>query len=98
MANANPYLILRRVRDSVIVQLRQLFSASNNTAVSPAFQYTYVESAASGYVQFFGNPSNGDTFVIGGNTITFVTGAPSGLQVHIGISQQATLANIPEVM
>lgn len=94
MANSNPYLILRRVRDSVILQLRQLFSPANNTAVIPPFQYNYIESAASGFIHFYGNPSNGNTFTIGTNTITFVTGAPVGLQVHIGVTQQITLANL----
>lgn len=92
MANSNPYLILRRCRDSVIKSLRELFSPENNTAV-PNFEYSYLESYASGTVQFFGNPTNGDTFTIGVNTITFVTGSPTGLQVQIGITQQITLAN-----
>lgn len=94
MANANPYLILRRVRDSVILQLRQLFSPANNAAVVPPFQYNYIESVATGFIQFYGNPSNGNTFIVGTNTITFVTGAPVGLQVQIGISQQITLSNL----
>ena len=94
MANSNPYLILRRCRDATILQLRQLFSPANNTAVVPPFQYNYVETAASGNVKFYGNPSNLDTFTIGTNTITFVTGAPSGLQVQIGLTQQITLANL----
>lgn len=94
MANSNPYLILRRVRDSVILQLRQLFSPANNSAVVPSFQYNYIESAATGYIQFYGNPINNDTFTIGTNAITFVTGAPVGLQVQIGLTQQITLANL----
>lgn len=94
MANSNPYLILRRVRDSVILQLRQLFSPANNTAVVPPFQYNYIETVSTGYIQFFGNPVNLNTLSIGGNTITFVTGAPIGFQVQIGLTQQITLANL----
>lgn len=94
MANSNPYLILRRVRDSVILQLRQLFAPANNTAVVPPFQYNYIESAATGFIQFYGNTSAGNTLTIGTNTITFVAGAPVGLQVQIGATQQITLANL----
>jgi hypothetical protein len=94
MANSNPYLILTRVRTSVIKQLRNLFSPVNNSVVSPTFKYPYLESAATGFIQFYGNPVNGNTFTIGANTLTFVTGVPVGLQVQIGISQQVTLANL----
>jgi hypothetical protein len=94
MANANPYLVLRRTRDSVIKQLRQLFAPSANTFVSPAFKYPYLESSSNGNVLFYGNPSNGNTLVIGVNIITFVSGSPSGLQVHIEVTQQGTSANL----
>lgn len=93
MTNSNPYLILRRVRDSVIKQLRILFSPTNNSAV-PSFAYNYFETAATGSITFYGNPSNGNTLTIGTNVITFVTGAPVGLQVQIGGTQQITLANL----
>jgi hypothetical protein len=85
--NRNPYLILRRCRDATILQLRQLFSPANNTAV-PNFQYAYVESAATGYIQFYGNPVLNDTLTIGTNIITF------GVTVVIGATQQITLANL----
>jgi hypothetical protein len=92
MANANPYLILRRVRDSVILELRELFAPANNTAVVPPFQYNYIETKSTATLVFYGNPMNNDTVTIGTNVITFVTGVPAGLQVKIGVSQQATLA------
>jgi len=94
MANANPYLILTRVREAVILELREIFAPRHNTAVVPPFEYPYIESAATGSVQFYGNPANLDTFMIGTNIITFVTGAPVGLQVQIGLTQQITLANL----
>jgi hypothetical protein len=94
MANSNPYLILRRVRDSVIRNIRDLFRPENNLAVVPTFKYNYIESMATGFIAFYGNPSNGNTFTIGANTLTFVTGAPVGLQVQIGLTQQITLANL----
>ena len=94
MANSNPYLILRRVRDQTIKNLRRIFAPESNLAVTPTFTYPYFESASTGTITFYGNPSNGNTLTIGLNTITFVTGAPVGLQVHIGISQQVTLANL----
>lgn len=94
MANSNPYLILTRVRNAVILQLRQLFSPANNAAVVPPFEYSYVETAASSTLGFYGNPANSDTITIGTNVITFITGSPVGLQVHIGATQQITLANL----
>lgn len=93
MANANPYIILRRIRDSVIKQLRDLFRPENNTFVVPAFKYNYIETASKGFFQFFGTPINNDTVTIGAVTITFVTGAPSGNQVQIGLTQIQTQAN-----
>jgi len=93
MANANPYLILTRARNAVILQLRQLFAPANNTAVVPAFKYNYIETTANSVLGFYGNPLNNDTITIGTNTITFVTGVPVGLQVKIGATQQITLAS-----
>lgn len=92
MANVNPYLILTRVRNSVIQELRDIFSPANNTAV-PNFAYNYVETSAGATLGFYGNPMNGDTITIGANLITFVTAAPAGLQVQIGATQNITLAN-----
>ena len=92
MSNSNPYLILTRVRNAVIQELRDLFSPANNTAV-PDFAYKYIETSAGSTLGFYGNPLNGDTITIGSNVITFVTGVPVGLQVKIGGTQQITLAN-----
>jgi len=85
--NSNPYLILTRVRNAVILELREIFVPRHNLAV-PNFEYPYIESAATGSVQFYGNPAVNDTFVIGLNTITF------GVTVPIGLTQQITLANL----
>jgi hypothetical protein len=94
MVNANPYLILTRVRTSVIRELKEIFAPRHNTSVVPPFEYNYIESASTATLNFYGNPSNGDTFTIGTNVITFVTATPSGLQVKIGLTQQITLANL----
>jgi len=94
MANANPYLILTRVRNSVIQELRDIFSPANNTAVVPPFEYNYVETTASATLGFYGNPANNDSITIGSNLITFVIAAPVGSQVQIGVTQQVTLANL----
>jgi hypothetical protein len=94
MTNSNPYLILTRVRTAVIKELKDIFSPGNNAAVVPPFEYNYVESSATSSLGFYGNPLNGDTFSIGANTITFVTGTPVGLQAKIGATQQITLANL----
>jgi len=93
MANANPYLILTRARNAVILQLRELFSPANNAAVVPPFKYNYIESTATSILGFYGNPLNNDTITIGSNVITFVTGVPAGLQVKIGATQAITLAS-----
>lgn len=93
MANSNPYLILTRVRNAVIQELRDIFSPANNAAVVPPFEYNYIETSASTSLGFYGNPANNDTFTVGTNVITFVTGIPVGLQVKIGATQQITLAN-----
>lgn len=93
MANANPYLILTRARNAVILQLRELFSPANNAAVVPPFKYNYIESTANSVLGFYGNPMNNDTITIGTSVITFVAGVPVGLQVKIGATQQITLAN-----
>jgi hypothetical protein len=91
--NSNPYLILTRVRNAVILELREIFAPRHNTAV-PNFEYPYIETASSATLQFYGNPVNGNTIIIGTNPITFVTAAPTGLQVLIGATQQITLANL----
>jgi hypothetical protein len=94
MANSNPYLILTRVRTSVIRELKEIFAPRHNTAVVPPFQYNYIETASSANLTFYGNPANGDTFTIGTNVITFVNMTPTGLQVKIGATQQITLASL----
>lgn len=43
-------------------------------------------------IVFTGIPANGNTVVINGTTITFVTGTPSGNQVQIGASAALTAA------
>src|ERR1700676_1848739 len=92
MANSNPYLILTRTRNAVITELRDIFASSNNTAVSPAFEYKYIETASAANLQFYGNPFSGDTITIvtslGTNVITF------GTDVAIGLTQHITLANL----
>jgi len=92
MANSNPYLILRRVRDQVILNLRRLFIPSNNLVV-PNFRYKYLESPATGTIRFVSNPSNLNTIIVNGVIITFVTGIPSGNEVKIGVTQVITQAN-----
>ena len=76
------------MRDSVILELRELFSPQNNTAVVPPFEFNYIESAATGSIMFYGNPSIGNMLTIGLNNITF------GTDVAIGATQQITLANL----
>ena len=93
MTNANPYLILTRVRTAVIRELKEIFAPRHNTGVVPPFEYNYIESSATATLGFYGNPSNGDTVIIGTNIITFVTITPFGMQVQIGATQQNTLAN-----
>ena len=98
MANSNPYLILTRVRNAVILELREIFAPRHNTAVVPPFEYNYLETASSATLQFYGNPLNLDTITIGTlllpQIITFVTAAPTGFQVQIGPTPQITLANL----
>lgn len=47
---------------------------------------------ASGTIQLTGNPANGNTVVIQGTTVTFVSGTPSGNQVQIAGSAALTSA------
>jgi hypothetical protein len=54
--------------------------------------------AASGSVTFARNPSNNETLVINGATLTFVTGTPTGDQVKIGDTLGDTVANAAAVM
>lgn len=50
---------------------------------------------ASGTITLSGQPTNGDTVVIDGTTVTFVTGTPSGNQVQISAVDDAhTSANL----
>jgi len=88
MANSNPYLILTRVRNAVITELRDIFAPQNNLAVVPPFEYNYIETASAATLQFYGNPLTNDTITIGVNVITF------GVDVVIGLTQQITLANL----
>jgi len=46
---------------------------------------------AYGNVYFFLNPTNGSTLVVNGVTITFTTGATSGLSIHIGADIATTI-------
>lgn len=45
---------------------------------------------ASGTITLTGNPANGNTIVIKGTTVTFVSGTPTGNQVQIGVDEDAT--------
>lgn len=47
---------------------------------------------ASATIELTGNPANGNTVVIQGTTVTFVSGTPSGNQVQIGADAAATAA------
>jgi hypothetical protein len=47
-----------------------------------------------GVFTFMGNPVNGDTLILNGTVVIFVTGTPSGSQVQIGSSLTNTLANL----
>lgn len=49
---------------------------------------------AAATVTLTGNPANGNTVVIQGTTVTFVTGTPTGNQVLIGADAAATAANL----
>lgn len=51
-------------------------------------------TAASGAITLNSNPANNDTVTIGGTAVTFVTGTPTGSQVQIGASANATAANL----
>lgn len=61
----------------------------------------YVESdttgegvKATGTVTLAVNPNNNDTLTLNGTVITFVSGTPTGSQVKIGASKEATAANL----
>lgn len=62
--------------------------------VPEQFNNVAAATPATDTVTFSGNPANNDTLTIAGTTITFVTGAPSALQVQIGGTQAITLANL----
>lgn len=49
---------------------------------------------ATGNISFSGQPANNDTITLNATVVTFVTGAPSGSQVQIGIDLAHTLANL----
>lgn len=49
---------------------------------------------ASGTVTFSGNPSNNDTLTLNGVVITFKSSSPTGNQVLIGSTKEATAANL----
>lgn len=49
---------------------------------------------ASGTITIDTQPDNGDSIVIKGTTVTFVTGTPSGNQVQIGADEAGTAANL----
>ena len=51
-------------------------------------------TAATGSATFSANPAANDTLTIAGTAVTFVSSAPSGLQVLIGSTLAQTLANL----
>lgn len=67
-----------------------------NTSAAGSFNIELIELAepANGTITFSGNPSNADTLTVNGTLITFVTGTPSGSQVKIGASKEATAINL----
>jgi hypothetical protein len=67
-------------------------------AASGKFGNSATGLAASGSVTFARNPSNNETLVINGATLTFVTGTPTGDQVKIGDTLGDTVANAAAVM
>jgi uncharacterized protein (UPF0333 family) len=52
----------------------------------------FAPPTALGSATFAAQPANNDTLTIGGTTVTFVTGAPTGDEVTIGATLAATLA------
>lgn len=53
---------------------------------------------ASGVLTFAGNPANGETIAINGVTFTFVTGASTATNVHIGASKDLTAVELAAVL
>lgn len=51
-----------------------------------------------GAFRFSGQPSNGQTITINGQTITFVTSGATGLQVNIGGNLSTTMTNLANVL
>ena len=47
--------------------------------------------AATGYIDFAANPSDGDTITLGGDTWTFVSGAPTGDETRIQTTATQTI-------
>jgi hypothetical protein len=55
---------------------------------------TGIGTNAIGSVTLSSNPANNDTLTVNGTLITFVTGTPTGSQVKIGASANATAGNL----
>lgn len=79
LAGGNGGLLLTRVTDGTDV-------AASSTVTVPAI-------AATGSATFAGQPTASDTITIGGSAVTFVSAITTGLQILIGASLPATLAN-----
>jgi|GEM_PF-1388279 len=88
-------------RGHIWVKPQGLVAANDAAFYDPAtgrFGNSASGLAASGWVTFARNPSNNETLVINGATLTFVTGTPTGDQVKIGDTLGDTLANAAAVM
>ena len=63
------------------------------TVGAGGYGYSYNQSGtAGGFAKFAAQPAPGDTLTLGGTTIVFVSGAPTGNQVQLGATLAATMA------
>lgn len=74
-----------------VLELGVAANASGTITLNTNPQYG---AQANGSITLTGNPANGNTVVINGTTVTFVTGTPSGNQVQIGLTAAATSLNL----
>jgi frataxin-like iron-binding protein CyaY len=66
---------------------------SSTTGIASSVSFGAAPTAI-GDAVFSANPANNDTLTIGGTTVTFVTGTPTGNQVLIGGTLAITLASL----
>lgn len=82
------------VREAALIAATDYIDKRFGSQFLGSKEHLNIAVAASNYLQFNSQPTNGNTVTIGSVTLTFVNGTPGAGQVEVGASIQITIGNL----